>query len=158
DAAIFKFTNVACETYNKSWVTFSQCRLKAVSRDRVFLNIRAYIYYPAHRIMVRGKIFKRANGYKPWLYDKKVDACAFIRQKSNPLVLLVYNLFKDFSNINHTCPYEGEQVIKDFYLQQDLLRVPLPSGDYMLTLQWYFDKKPQFDTNVSFSFVENIIS
>ncbi|XP_034650055.1 uncharacterized protein LOC117889741 [Drosophila subobscura] len=158
DAVVFKFTNFVCETYNQSWFVFHNCRLKAVSRSKVILNMNGTIFHPAHDISIHGRIFKRANGYKPWLIDIHFDACLYIRKRNQPVVNLVYGLFREFSNINHSCPYVGPQILKDFYLKPELLRLPIPTGDYMLTLQWYFDKKLQFDTNVSFTFVEDLIN
>jgi len=36
-------------------------------------------------------------------------------------------------------------------------RFPLPTGDYLLAITWKFFKNPQFATNVSFQYVENLI-
>ncbi|XP_034650074.1 uncharacterized protein LOC117889744 [Drosophila subobscura] len=158
DAVVFKFTNFVCESYNQSWFVFHNCRLKAVSRNRVILNMNGTVLHPAKDISIHGRIFKRANGYKPWLVDISFDACLYFRKRNQPIVNLVYGLFREFTNINHTCPYVGPQIIKDFYLKPELLRLPIPTGDYMCTIQWYFDKKPQFDTNVSFTFVEDLMN
>ncbi|EDW36333.1 GL16732 [Drosophila persimilis] len=103
------------------------------------------------------RIFKKASGYKPWLVDIYFDACQYLRKRNQPIANIIYGLFKDFSNLNHSCPYVGPQIVKDFYLRPELLRVPMPTGDYLLALQWYFDKKLQFDTNVSFTFVEDLM-
>lgn len=134
------------------------------------------LHYPAYRIKIHGKLFKKANGYKPWLYERTVDACKFMLHKSDPLVSVLYNLMKDFTNINHSCPYvvsqqlsmiavclinklwQGPQIIKDFYLKPELMRVPVPTGEYLLALKWYLDAKPQFGTNFSASFVEDILA
>jgi len=36
-----------------------------------------------------------------------VDACRFIiNQNSNPIANYIYIIFKDHSNINHTCPID----------------------------------------------------
>ncbi|XP_022226539.2 uncharacterized protein LOC111076826 [Drosophila obscura] len=157
DAVVFKFTNVVCESYNQSWFVFHNCRLKAVSRNKVLFNLNGTILHPVNDIYIHGRIFKRANGYKPWLYDVTLDGCQFVRKANNPIASIVYRLFKQYSNINHTCPYVGPQIIKDFYLRHELLGVPMPTGDYLLSLQWLFDKKLQFDTNVSFAFVEDLM-
>ncbi|XP_033233430.1 uncharacterized protein [Drosophila pseudoobscura] len=132
DAVVFKLTNFVCESYNKSWVVFNYCRLKA--------------------------LFKRANGYRPWLYEIKIDMCQYFRKPFNPLVAIVYGLFKEYTNINHTCPYVGPQIVKGFYLRHELLRLPLPTGDYLVMIRWYYDKRLQFDTNVSFVFEEDLIN
>uniref|UniRef100_A0A6P4EJ16 Uncharacterized protein LOC108043904 n=1 Tax=Drosophila rhopaloa TaxID=1041015 RepID=A0A6P4EJ16_DRORH len=157
NAVVFKFTNFICESYNTSWFVFHNCRLKAVSRNKVLLNMNGTILYPAYDIHIHLQMFKRANGYKPWLFDQKFDGCQFIRYRSNPIAKIVYGLFKEFSNINHTCPYMGPQIVKNLYLRYELLRHPFPTGDYMLTMRWFYDQKLQFDTNVSFMLVEDIL-
>ncbi|XP_034664933.1 uncharacterized protein LOC117899182 [Drosophila subobscura] len=158
DALVFKFTNFVCESYNKSWFVFQNCRLKAVSRNKVTFNMNGTILHPVNNASAYGKMFKRANGYKLWLYEVKVDICQYFRKPNNPLVAIIYALFKQYTNLNHTCPYIGPQIIKDFYLRPDLLHVPLPTGDYLLMIRWYFDRKLQFDTNVSFVFEEDLIN
>ncbi|KAH8344282.1 hypothetical protein KR084_012744, partial [Drosophila pseudotakahashii] len=157
DAVVFKFTNFACESYNTSWFVFHNCRLKAVARDKVLLNLNGTILHPANDIHIHGHILKKFNGYKPWLFNEDVDACRYLRRPYVPVVAIVYGLFKEFSNINHTCPYMGPQILKDFYLRPELLRLPFPTGDYLLALRWHFDKKLQFDTNISFTFVEDFL-
>lgn len=92
-------------SYNESWFIFHNCRLKAVSRDKVVLNSNGTILHAAHNIQVQGKMFKRASGFKPWLIDTKIDVCRFVRNNYDPFAKMIYNLFKDFSNFNHTCPY-----------------------------------------------------
>lgn len=110
NAVIFKMTNAVCESYNKSWVDFGYCRLRAVSRHKVYLNVNATLLHPVNDVLVRGQLMKKANGYKPWLYSATFDGCQFIRRRNNPLIRLVWELFKEFSTINHTCPYEVKWV------------------------------------------------
>ncbi|XP_017119608.1 uncharacterized protein LOC108141030 [Drosophila elegans] len=157
DAVVFKFTNFVCKSHNQSWFVFHYCRLKAISRDRVLLNVNGTVLYPAYDIQVHAKIFKKASGFKPWLLDANIDGCRYMRKNYNPFLGIVFSLFQDFSNINHTCPYVGLQTVKDFYLRPDRLKLPFPSGEYMLSLQWFFDKKPQFDTNVTFTYMEDLL-
>ncbi|EDW28030.1 GL27198 [Drosophila persimilis] len=157
DAVVFKFTNFVCESYNQSLFVFNYCRLKAVSRNKVIFNMNGTLLHSANNVWIHSQIFKRANGYRPWLYEVKFDACQYFRRPNNPLVAIVYGLFKEYTNINHTCPYVGPQIIKDFYLRPELLRVPLPTGDYLLMIRWYFEKRLQFDTNVTFVFEEDLM-
>ncbi|XP_017065682.1 uncharacterized protein LOC108104243 [Drosophila eugracilis] len=154
-AVVFKMTNVVCESYNSSWYVFHNCRLKAVGRDKVVLNINETILYPVNNAQVHLKMYKRENGFKPWLLDTKIDACRFLRRRYDPFAKIVYSLFQPFTNMNHTCPYVGTQIIKGFYLKPELLLLPFPTGQYMLAIRWFFDKKLQADTNVSFLFVED---
>ncbi|XP_017058832.1 uncharacterized protein LOC108099720 [Drosophila ficusphila] len=157
DAVVFRFTNFQCKSYNESWYVLNYYRLKAVSRDRVLLNINGTILHPAYNIQVHVKVYKKANGFKPWLFESTVDACKFMKRRYDPFLKIVHNIFKEFSNVNHTCPYVGHGVVKDFYLKPELLILPFPSGEYMLAIRWYFDKELTFDTNVSFVYMEDLI-
>ncbi|XP_017016485.1 uncharacterized protein [Drosophila kikkawai] len=155
-AVVFRFTNLVCVSYNESWYIVQHCRLKAVSRSKVILNFNGTVLHSVNDIQVHVKAFKKASGFKPWLLDSKVDVCRFLKRNYDPFVKLVFSLFKDFSNFNHSCPYLGLQMVKGFYLRPELLHLPIPTGEYMLMIRWYFDKKLQFDTNVSFLFVEDL--
>ncbi|KAH8233907.1 hypothetical protein KR032_003207, partial [Drosophila birchii] len=155
-AVVFKLTNVVCESYNKSWFVFNQCRLRAVSRNKVVLNLNGTLLYPANDIQAHYKMFKRENGYKPWLINNKLDCCRFWRKQYDPFYKIVVSLLSEFTNMNHTCPYVGPQILKGFYLKPELLLLPFPTGNYMLSLRWYYDQRLQVDTNVSFEFIEDI--
>ncbi|XP_037722739.1 uncharacterized protein LOC119555440, partial [Drosophila subpulchrella] len=157
-AIVFRFKNFECKTYNQSWFVFHNCRLKAVSRDRVLFNMKGTVLHPAHNIQLHTKMFKRASGFKPWLMDSTIDACRFMRKQYDPFVRIVFNIVKDFSNFNHPCPFVGPQVVKDFYLRPELLMLPFPTGEYLLTMQWYFDRKLQYATNVTFIFEEDLLT
>ncbi|XP_026851182.1 uncharacterized protein LOC6591953 [Drosophila persimilis] len=157
DAVVFRFTNFVCKSYNTSAFVFHNCRLKAVSRERVLLNMNGTVLHSINNVSLHAKIFKRANGFQPWLLEGTVDVCRFLQKRNNPFIRIVFNLFQEFSNINHTCPYVGPQIVKDFYLKPELLRLPFPTGDYLLSMQWLFYNRPQFDTNVSFAYVEDLL-
>ncbi|KAH8344281.1 hypothetical protein KR084_009290 [Drosophila pseudotakahashii] len=117
------------------------------------------ILHPAYDIHIQYQIFKRANGYKPWMFNNKLDACRYLRHPYDPVLAIVYGLFKDFSNINHTCPYKGPQILKDFYLRHELLRLPIPTGNLRNISKPASnrDKKLQFDTNISFTYFEDYL-
>ncbi|XP_017058843.1 uncharacterized protein LOC108099732 [Drosophila ficusphila] len=157
DAVLFKFTNFQCKSYNESWYVINYYRLKAVSRDRVLLNMNGTILHPAHNIQVHAKVYKKANGFKPWVLESTADVCRFMKKRYDPFINIIYNIFNKFSNINHTCPYVGLQFVKDLYVNPELLILPFPSGEYLLTGRWYFDKKLIFDTNISFIFLEDLL-
>ncbi|XP_062133909.1 uncharacterized protein LOC133844093 [Drosophila sulfurigaster albostrigata] len=157
EAIIFKFTNAVCESYNKSWVVINNCRLRAINRNKTVLNINITFLHPCNDIFVAVQLFKRANGYKPWLFKATVDACQFTRKSYNPTIILIYSLFKEFSNINHTCPYMGDQIIQGFYLRPEILRLPYPTGEYLLEMHWILDNKTTFITNEYFQFTENLL-
>ncbi|KAH8377719.1 hypothetical protein KR093_006801, partial [Drosophila rubida] len=156
EAVVFKFSNAICESYNQSWVVIHTCRINAISRNKNAFNFNATVLYPCNHIFIDVQLFKKANGYKPWLYKITIDACRFVKKTYNPIAILIYKLFKDYSNINHTCPYVGPQILKGFHLQPDKLGLTLPSGDYLLGLTWFFNRRKTVTTNVYFIFTEDL--
>ncbi|XP_034484469.1 uncharacterized protein LOC117789548 [Drosophila innubila] len=148
-------TNAVCESKNKSWVTFESCRLHALQRNKTILNLFATFLQPTNSITLRLQVQKRANGFKPWVIDINFDVCQFLKSKKNKVAKVVYDLFKDFSNINHSCPFMGKQVISGFYPTVDKLPHVMPTGDYVLLMTWKFYEKIQFVTNVYFTFIED---
>jgi len=107
-------------------------------------------------------ILQRLNGYKPFLYNVTVDACKFYKnQKSNPVAGYIYSLFRSFSNMNHSCPYDVSlfttPINKFLYeypvcLQHDVILdklntnflhtkltevLPFPHGGYLFHSNWY---------------------
>ncbi|XP_044574315.1 uncharacterized protein LOC123258393 [Drosophila ananassae] len=158
EAVVFKMTNAVCLSYNDSVFIFHHCRLKAISRNKVVLNLNGTLPHPVDKISFHLKVFKRENGYKPWLIDSKTDICRFLKSNYDPVAKIVFNLFKEFSNLNHPCPFVGLQYVMGFYPRPELLILPFPSGDYMLMIRWFLNNKLTFDTNVSFIFTEDLLA
>ncbi|XP_033232366.1 uncharacterized protein [Drosophila pseudoobscura] len=154
EAPSVKLTNAKCESYNKSWVIMHTCRLKAHSRNKTSLNVNLTVLEPAYKISAKFKMWKRANGYKPFLFDFHLDCCEFLRRRNHPVGKIIYNLLKDSSTVNHSCPYMGVQTLSDFHRIE--LPVVLPSGEYLVTFIWMFDGKPQFSSNISFTYLEDL--
>ncbi|XP_059221729.1 uncharacterized protein LOC106082033 [Stomoxys calcitrans] len=77
------------------------------------------------------------NGYRPFLYNISVDACDFMRNRKRYPVFAIYmNAIMPFSNVNHTCPYNHDMIVKDMVMREDMLALaPLPGGDYMFKLR-----------------------
>ncbi|XP_043645033.1 uncharacterized protein LOC122614536 [Drosophila teissieri] len=155
EAPFLKMTNAVCKSHNQSWVAVHYCRLKAYSRTKTSLNINVTFIEPAKHISLHMKLMKKANGYKPFLYDFTVDACEFVRKRNHPVVKIIWNMIRNVSTLNHTCPYEGLQMVSDFHHIE--VPIPLPSGDYLLLMDWLFDCKPQLSTNVYFTFIEDLL-
>ncbi|KRF98646.1 uncharacterized protein Dwil_GK28223 [Drosophila willistoni] len=114
-----KFTNYKCENVNTSIVQVHQCRLKAVKRDIVTLHFNATLLESAQKIRTEVALFKKANGYKPWLYKIDVDVCRFFRKAYNPIAIALVGDALRFSNINHSCPYE-ERIWRGLDISQNI--------------------------------------
>ncbi|XP_050334277.1 uncharacterized protein LOC126761884 [Bactrocera neohumeralis] len=115
---LIKITNTHCESFKKLWTVINECRLHALRRDIVTLNRNITFRHPANDIE------------KPFVVR-----------------LSMLTTFKSFSNINHTCPYVGVQLLLNFYPKNELVTLFLPSSDYILLMDWFLSKKKTFATN-----------
>lgn len=102
--ATVKFTNVKCGSFDPSIVTIEQCRLHAVSRNKTILNIAINLLKPIKKLELHWQTKVWGNGYKPWLGEYKIDFCAYLRKPNHPVVKILYDAIKPFTNINHSCP------------------------------------------------------
>ncbi|KAH8262870.1 hypothetical protein KR044_001270, partial [Drosophila immigrans] len=157
EALVFRFTNAVCVSHNKSWVVINTCRLRAISRKKVVFNFNGTFLHPSNNIWLHGQIFRKANGYKPWVMNYTVDCCRFVKKSYNPFATFINSMYIDFSNFNHSCPFVGDQIIDGFYLNVNMLKgLPIPSGDYLLAMNWFFYEKKQFTTDIYYTFTEDL--
>ncbi|XP_037941076.1 uncharacterized protein LOC119674026 [Teleopsis dalmanni] len=100
--------------------------------------------------IVRVSLLKRANGWKPFLYDINVDGCQFIRNPArNPVANLFYQFLKEFSNINHACPYDHDVLIDKLTILNGTVKLPFPLGEYALDTQWVINNRMLLRVNGS---------
>ncbi|KAH8313265.1 hypothetical protein KR067_003249, partial [Drosophila pandora] len=151
NASKFKFTNFVCDSVNPSWIEVHQCRLKAIRRDKTILNFNGSLLQTARKGKLHGEMFKKASGWKPWLYNVTVDGCRFARKPYVPVAILVFNMFKDNSNFNHPCPYSGPVYVMGVHVFPETIPVPLPSGEYLILIKWYVASNRNLSTELIIS-------
>ncbi|XP_039497157.1 uncharacterized protein LOC120455242 [Drosophila santomea] len=140
--ALVEFTNVQCESLDKDFALFEYCYLKSVNRSYKYCSLKVkLLQLPITKIKVRFGLYKRLNGYIPFLYNMTLDACRFLKSaKPNPIANFFYSFFKDHSNINHTCPYNHDIVVDQMLYNHINYKVtkilPFPEGSYMFELHW----------------------
>ncbi|EDW96768.2 uncharacterized protein LOC6536475 [Drosophila yakuba] len=133
--ALFKFKNIKCTCYEKSFCELKRCELKVVGRGIVGLYLHAQTYQlPIKSTTCILSLYRRFNGYRPFLYNVTVDICSFLKnRKRYPFFDLVYDGIRDFTNVNHSCPFNHDIIVHRMVLNDNMIvRVPVPSGFYKL--------------------------
>lgn len=105
--AFYNLNKVVCHAFDKSYVEFPTCEMKIRSRGVAVFNLNMTLHKkPVHSVVLNLELFKKSNGYRPFLFNQTIDFCYYQR---NPMA---YTLFQSFhktflaaSNMNHTCPY-----------------------------------------------------
>ncbi|KQS51984.1 uncharacterized protein LOC26526170 [Drosophila erecta] len=141
--SLFEFTNINCTSFDMKMGEYEYCYLKSINRSYKYLSGK----YKLHQISltsikVNCILWKRLNGYKPFLYNITVDACRFLKnQKSNPVLKFLFDSFASYSNVNHSCPFTGEVFVDKLpigflnYRVTELL--PIPEGKYLLEFHFF---------------------
>ncbi|KAH8335994.1 hypothetical protein KR074_003456, partial [Drosophila pseudoananassae] len=139
----FEFTNAVCESLDESFASFEYCYLKSINRTYKYGSLKVKLHkVPVEKIKINFAIYKRLNGYKPFLYNVTIDACKFLKnRKINPVAAFIFELFESFSNMNHTCPYAHDVFVEKApasSIRDKLTKVlPFPPGSYGFFSVWY---------------------
>ncbi|KAH8384258.1 hypothetical protein KR200_010482, partial [Drosophila serrata] len=137
-----ELTNIKCTSLDKDFADFEYCFLKSVNRSYKYFSIKTKLFkIPITKVKVNFEMLQRFNGYKPWLYNVTVDACRFLKNpKSNPFVDFIYGFFINYSNINHTCPFDHDLIVDKVpisFMDYRLTHVlPVPTGNYLVKSNW----------------------
>ncbi|KPU73991.1 uncharacterized protein Dana_GF27850 [Drosophila ananassae] len=138
-----EFRNIICTSLDKTFSDFEYCYLKSINRTYKYFSLKVNLFkVPITSVTVNLALYKRFNGYKPFLYNITVDACKFYKnKKSFPVALYFYELWREVSNINHSCPYNHDLILEKLTtdkMNHHLTTVlPFPEGDYMVQMHWY---------------------
>ncbi|XP_043649710.1 uncharacterized protein LOC122617790 isoform X1 [Drosophila teissieri] len=140
--SLVEFTNVQCESLDKDFVLFEYCFLKSVNRSFKYVSVKGkLLQIPITKVKLQITLYKRVNSYMPFLYNITFDGCRFLKSTNpNPITLFFHNIFKDYSNINHTCPYNHDLVLDKMpyhSVNNKFTKIlPFPEGNYMLEMHW----------------------
>ncbi|SPP72880.1 Hypothetical predicted protein [Drosophila guanche] len=112
---------------------------------------------PVSNMSVHMKIFKRdySNKYQPFLVDVVVNMCDIIsRRNYSPYGRYLWGVVKRYTNFNHSCPFVGHIFARGLFLDDSVVPVKLPLGDYQIVLlafENYGEKPPQSIGLIKFS-------
>ncbi|XP_061401760.1 uncharacterized protein LOC133337555 [Musca vetustissima] len=133
-ACLARFTNIQCLSLDKEFTTVAQCSLKMIKRNVVALNIHCRLHkVPVDKVTVNVALYKRSNGFQPFLINATGDLCKFFaNRKKNQIFMILAQYFLRNSNVNHSCPYDHDIIVHNLILDNTLFSsLPLQNGDYM---------------------------
>ncbi|XP_065369033.1 uncharacterized protein LOC135961461 [Calliphora vicina] len=134
----FKFSNLKCLELDKSFATIPICKLKVMQRGVVALEVYVKLHQdPVTNVSINGELLKKANGYRPFLYNMTLNFCDLMKNgKRYPFANIFVDLLAKDSNINHTCPYDHDIIVRRLVLKNEMFKLlPLPQGDYLMVIK-----------------------
>ncbi|KAH8401812.1 hypothetical protein KR009_008047 [Drosophila setifemur] len=133
-----RLTNIKCVSMDKTFLMFPTCQLKVLGRGIIAANVYGKLLkVPINKMTIRFNVHRKLSGYHPFLFNVSLELCGFLKHP-NPMHVFYYvhRAFLPNSNVNHTCPYNHDFFVKNLTLKDSMFaKVPLPKGNYMLTLE-----------------------
>ncbi|EDW90179.1 uncharacterized protein LOC6529465 [Drosophila yakuba] len=152
-----EFTNIKCTSADEEFCDFEYCFLKAANRTYKYLSLKVRLHkIPIHQFTVNLALRKRSNGLTPINQNITFDGCKMVADTGNTIISFLFSLFKPYSNINHSCPYNHDLLVDKlpthFIHQQFTKYVPLPEGDYVFNSNWISNGTNRATVRVHLSF------
>ncbi|XP_016957966.1 uncharacterized protein LOC108029971 [Drosophila biarmipes] len=132
---VYKLNKIECQV-NQTRVSNVSCHVKAVNWNMAVVNMDCFMLLPLLNPVIRVQVFMKdySNQYKPFLVDVSLKMCDVIEKRNFiPYGVIIWKLFKRFTNVNHSCPFSGQLTARDGYLDSSLLP-PFPKGFYQFSL------------------------
>ncbi|XP_017864553.1 PREDICTED: uncharacterized protein LOC108614843 [Drosophila arizonae] len=152
--ADLEFNNVICFTYDKQFMEYEYCYLKAVNRSYKYFSLKAVLHkLPIYTAKVVFKIAKRDTRNIFEHFNGSINACKFLKDQKNPLASLIFSTFAPYSNLNHTCPFTHDIILDKLPIQyvNSVVKNFFPFGRYLLNLTFYNENIPRSDIIVYFT-------
>ncbi|XP_037713638.1 uncharacterized protein LOC119549560 [Drosophila subpulchrella] len=132
---VYKLTKMECQV-NQTRVSNVSCHVKAINWNMAVVNMDCFMIMPLQNPVIRAQVFMKdySNQYKPFLVDVSIKMCEVIEKRNFiPYGVIIWKLFKRFTNVNHSCPFSGQLTARNGYLDTSLLP-PFPLGFYQVSL------------------------
>ncbi|XP_043655670.1 uncharacterized protein LOC122621758 [Drosophila teissieri] len=136
--SLFEFTNINCTSIDVKVGEYEYCYLKSINRTYKYVSGKYKVHQNSlSSVKLTFMMWKRLNGYKPFLFNVTVDACRFLKNpKSSPVIKYIYESFTSYSNMNHSCPFSGDVIIDKLpvgFLNHRATEIlPIPEGSYLI--------------------------
>ncbi|XP_034650194.1 uncharacterized protein LOC117889824 [Drosophila subobscura] len=159
-----KFKSLHCNSFDMDYGEFLLCKIQAINRYRNSISI-SYLNkqpVPSH-LTVRLEFFKRANGWRPFLYNITLNVCDFLdRNKTKPnnhhrmIFRLAVAYLIPYITRSYSCPFMANQVLKlvkmEFDVEKFRTRFPIETGEYALQFSLYHKKILKYTVNGSMEY------
>ncbi|XP_055377867.1 uncharacterized protein LOC129609773 [Condylostylus longicornis] len=124
-------TRLECDA-SPEWFSNYTCHIKPVSRTKKIIVAWGIIKKPINKVFMHVQIFKRFNGWQPYLINESFEGCELLdgKKSSNSFHNYIYKISKPlldkYTNINHPCPYNG--TVELYEVDYNKVDVPAAKG------------------------------
>ncbi|XP_022223306.2 uncharacterized protein LOC111074715 [Drosophila obscura] len=150
----FEFNNVRCLVRDRNFMDFDYCYLRSVNRSYKYLSLKTKMHkLPINTVSVSMQLRLRENKRILYNFDVRFDGCKFMRERNNVIVNWFYQTYADYSNLNHTCPYNHDIIVDKLPVQHinKMIQNVVPDGRYYFNSTWFMGGVPRCDFTLYFT-------
>ncbi|XP_043070218.1 uncharacterized protein LOC6571641 [Drosophila grimshawi] len=153
---VYKTTNIECLP-DPSYAENATCFVKAVNWNKAVAQMDCDLILPLSNISVRVELLKKSytNRYHPFLINVTVNMCDVIAKRNFiPYGTIFWKILKNYTNVNHSCPFTGHIFARNFFLDENLFPT-FPLGFYLMIIsvfENYVDRPPKLAGAIKYYF------
>nr|XP_036218817.1 LOW QUALITY PROTEIN: uncharacterized protein LOC118680910 [Bactrocera oleae] len=119
-------------------VIYEKCLIERGNKSLNTITLQQKLLQPLRSVYVNLSIVQLSKSLNRVLYTfDNVDVCNFLVKRRNPVIRLLFEYMKQFSNVNHSCPFQDYILLRNLVIKNtDLSRVPIPKGEYSVMTSW----------------------
>lgn len=138
---------VVCIANDNDSATLTTCLVKYINRRELTLDVSLMLKKRLDAAFLHAVVYYRYNGieYKKFPIDIWEDMCGWFKFRYDTRSMKkmesffaewILKKFSNYTNLNHTCPYEGEIATKVARFPIGSIEIPqlLPAGRYRLDI------------------------
>ncbi|KAH8369723.1 hypothetical protein KR093_000685, partial [Drosophila rubida] len=153
---VFKMKNLECNP-NPKYVENASCLIKAKNWNNAVAQMDCDLIIPLRNVtaslnlldtyfiiilynnilQIQLEVFKKGynNRFHPFLINTTVKMCEILSKRNYATYgTIMQKILKDFSNINHSCPYTGHMYARNLFIDANYSFIPkFPVGFYMMS-------------------------
>lgn len=111
----------------------SICNIRIIARNTFSINISNTLRNPIDNVHLHVVLFYKYNTFQKFLIDRWEDICGYFSGKvPSPVLDIIFSNTIQFSNINHTCPFNGSMTFSAPRYKMDnfIIEPLLPAGKF----------------------------
>ncbi|XP_017026940.1 uncharacterized protein [Drosophila kikkawai] len=139
---VYKIGKIECDGHPNR-ITNISCHVKAIDWNRAVVNMDCFLVVPVRNLAVRFQVFKKdySNQYKTFLIDSSANLCQVIERRNySTYGVIVWKLMKQFTTVNHSCPFSGQISTRNGFMNTSLIP-PFPQGFYLFSFSFTNNNK-----------------
>ncbi|XP_075167432.1 uncharacterized protein LOC142239531 [Haematobia irritans] len=146
-----QLTDMVCTTIDKTFSHFNHCLLEPDGSGKSLsleVNIKKL---PLTNLFMQMEFSRLEMRTTVAILNNTWDVCKFLNSINKYRALRIfYDIMKDYSNINHSCPYTHDIRVVKFSPKVDSFPIPLPAGKYKLKNTYIVDAKNRLSVALIF--------